>query len=224
MVVLDANFEEMSRKAWHQEEHERQYAGVEDLRLYRDEQGVGFVGTIFNAKDCLGVGRGRYDDSLDRLVCKEVTIVNQGSVEKNWVVVPFRGETCMIYKWQPLTVCRVSDENVLEPLHRKQMPGVFNQCRGSTNACVAGDDIWFIVHIVSYEAPRRYYHMFVVMDKDLENLRYSPLRSFAGESIEYCIGMVVEDERVVVSYSTWDRTTTIGVMDRSEVEKLLRTA
>lgn len=221
MVTLNGDFEETDRKVWEQEEHERQYAGIEDVRLHWDGDEITFTGTVQRTNKDMGMGIGKYDSKQSKLTCEDIVMEGQGACEKNWVRTPYKGEAGMIYKWQPLQVGKLGSDNTLEILHRQDMPGVFSWARGSTNACVVGDDLWFIVHIMSYEAPRRYYHMFAVMDKDFGNVRYSPMRTFAGKEIEYCLSLIVEDERIIVTYSTWDRTTHIGIMERSAIENML---
>jgi len=78
------------------------------------------------------------------------------------------------------------------------------------------------VHVVSYESPRNYYHMIVVFDEEMKLLRYSAPFKFEGEPIEYCLSIVVEDERVLINYSTWDRTTKIGFYDKKYIEQMLK--
>ena len=81
--------------------------------------------------------------------------------------------------------------------------------------------MWFVVHLVSYESPRHYYHMLVVFDEQLALKRYSAPFKFSKENIEYCLGLVVEKERVIMTYSTWDRTTKIGVYSKEYIDKLV---
>ena len=83
-------------------------------------------------------------------------------------------------------------------------------------------EIWFVVHIVSYESPRHYYHMFVVFDEDMNFLRYSAPFKFEGQPIEYCLSVVVEHERVLVNYSEWDRSTKIGVYDKKYIDSIIK--
>jgi hypothetical protein len=64
--------------------------------------------------------------------------------------------------------------------------------------------------------------MIVVFDDNMQLLRYSAPFKFEGEPIEYCLSIVVEDERVLLNYSTWDRTTKIGVYDKEYIEGLLK--
>ena len=53
-------------------------------------------------------------------------------------------------------------------------------------------------------------------------LRYSAPFKFEGESIEYCLSIIVEDERVLINYSGWDRTTRIGIYDKDYIESLVK--
>jgi hypothetical protein len=64
--------------------------------------------------------------------------------------------------------------------------------------------------------------MIVVFDEEMKLLRYSAPFKFEGEPIEYCLSIVVEDERVLINYSTWDRTTRIGFYDKEYIEQMLK--
>jgi hypothetical protein len=82
-------------------------------------------------------------------------------------------------------------------------------------------EIWFVVHLVSYESPRHYYHIIVVFDDNLKLLRYSAPIKFSESNIEYCLGIVVEHTRVIITYSTMDRTSNIGIYDKTYIDNLL---
>ena len=84
------------------------------------------------------------------------------------------------------------------------------------------NEIWFVTHLVSYENPRHYYHIIVVFDDAMNLLRYSAPFKFEGQPIEYCLSIVVEDERVLMNYSCWDRTTKIGIYDKKYIDSLLK--
>jgi hypothetical protein len=78
---------------------------------------------------------------------------------------------------------------------------------------------------VEYCQPREYYHFFAVFTKEIENgkntiklSRWSNPFKFEGEKIEYSLGLIVEEKRIIVSYSKWDREPTIGVFDKFKVE------
>ena len=158
---------------------------------------------------------------------------NNSSCEKNWVYVEYNNSLHVVYKWSPLEICQINNkQKTINLVESKNMPKIFSYARGSTCGFkynvtdVSGQnvrtEIWFIVHIVSYEQPRHYYHMLVIFDKNLNLLRYSAPFKFQGEPIEYCLSVIVEDDRVLINYSTWDRTTKIGVYDKSYIDSITK--
>jgi hypothetical protein len=103
------------------------------------------------------------------------------------------------------------------------LPKIFENVRGSTCGFLYDKkEIWFVTHIVSYETPRHYYHMIVVFDENMNLLRHSAPVKFTSECIEYCLSIVVENERVLINYSTMDRTTKIGIYDKKYIDSLLK--
>jgi len=164
--------------------------------------------------------------------------------EKNWVFYnDAQGDVKLIYQWYPLTICRIKNNNniydmsintnsnncnssnysvmkpMLEVIEKKDMPLYFQNVRGSSNGCELNGEIWFLCHIVEYSQPREYYHIFAVFDKKTMNIkRWSHLFKFEGEKIEYALGLVVEEKRIIISYSKWDSEPTIGIYDKEKVE------
>jgi tetratricopeptide (TPR) repeat protein len=137
--------------------------------------------------------------------------------------------THIIYKWCPLQICEIDKEkNSINLVEEKQMPKIFNRARGSTcgvkysNKQTNQGEIWFILHIVSYEQPRHYYDMFAIFDESLNLLRYSAPFKYEDVPIQYCIGLVVKDDSVMINYSTWDRTTRIGVYNKKNIDSIVK--
>ena len=58
--------------------------------------------------------------------------------------------------------------------------------------------------------------------KKIEPKRILKINLFEGDPIEYCLSIVVEDERVIINYSTWDRTTRIGVYDKKYIDSIVK--
>jgi glycosyltransferase involved in cell wall biosynthesis len=148
--------------------------------------------------------------------------------EKNWVFVPSglgatedeKSSVLMIYNWSPgVRLCRLDMDS--DTLHIVRdigpLPGIFSHFRGSTNGLHLKHrkQVWFLVHLVSTEDPRHYFHAFVVFDDCLTKLvGYTNLFKLSDQFIEYAIGMAYEpsfvpgiDGQFVICYSTWDRTT-----------------
>jgi hypothetical protein len=95
---------------------------------------------------------------------------------------------------------------------------LFENIRGSTCGFTFNDEIWFICHLVSYENPRCYYHVFVTFDLDMNLKKYSAPFCFEGQPIEYCVGLIVENDRVIISYSIWDNKTKIAIYDKKYID------
>jgi hypothetical protein len=198
------------------------------------------MGTGYHTNNFLGIVEGHYDINNSELNGSEITQSQHNSqCEKNWVFVDYKNSTHIIYKWYPLQICKLNEETKkLDFLEDKVMPKYFAHARGSTSGfkytkeCVNNNgnisivyeesEIWFVQHIVSYESPRHYYHIISVFDENMNLLRYSAPFKFEGEPIEYCLSIVVEDNRVLINYSNWDRTTRIGIYEKDYIDSLLK--
>ena len=239
-VRFDNNFSVKEDKWLTLQFDNRQYIGVEDVRIWKNKENeFVYLGTGLHQDNKLGICTGKYTTSL--LEINEVKPnFNNASCEKNWVFVDYNGEDHIIYKWNPLQLCKINAENyILSLVEERKMPKIFSHVRGSScgfnyykkidennNGNITIDilerEIWFIGHIVSYEQPRHYYHIISVFDENMNLLRYSAPFKFEGEPIEYSLSIVIEDERVLINYSTWDRTTRIGVYDKKYIDSIVK--
>jgi len=246
-VELDKDFKIINIKCFDIDFDGRQYIGTEDVKIFNDvcSDNVLFIGTGLHKNNFLGIVSGNYDiynNDSKKLIPNEITQnFNQSQCEKNWVYVDYNNSTHIIYKWNPLQICKLNEENKnLEIVKNIEMPKIFSHARGSScgfkyskkmtnnngNIVITYEEseIWFVVHMVSYENPRHYYHIISVFDENMQLLRYSTPFKFEGEPIEYCLSIVVEDDRVLLNFSSWDRTTKLGVYDKEYIEGLLKYA
>ena len=119
-------------------------------------------------------------------------------------------------------IINLTSELYLQIQDTKTMPEYFKDVRGSTNGVEYNNEIWFICHIVDYGTPRIYYHLFTVFDKNtMELIKWSKLFKFDDDKIEYTLGLIVDDSRIIISYSKWDNKPTIGIYDKIIIEKEL---
>ena len=224
---------------------DRRYIGTEDIKIFYDKNAsqIMFIGTEFQKNDTIGISIGHYDTNANILIPKEIKCPSHNSsCEKNWIYIDFKESAHILYKWSPLEICKLNeDTNNIELVETKQMPQLFSHARGSTCGFSYSfkkysvtpnaeeklsfehiTEIWFIVHLVSYENPRHYYHVIAVFDSSMNLLRYSAPFVFEGDSIEYSLSLVVEYDRVLINYSNWDRTTRIGIYDKAYIESILK--
>ena len=220
----------------------RRYIGIEDVRIFYDKykNNLLYIGTGYHQSDNIGIVYGDYNLNTKNLVVKELKQnFNNSNCEKNWVFLDYNNFTHIIYDWYPLKICKINEDNKISIEETRSMPNIFSRVRGSScgfnyvktiedmssenvNLYMEETEIWFINHIVSYENPRHYYHIISVFDDKMNLLRYSTPFKFEGESIEYSLSIVVEDERVLINYSTWDRTTRIGIYDKKYIDSIVK--
>lgn len=223
----------------------KHYIGVEDIKIHYDKYNkkLIYIGNAQHDNGAIGVVYGEYDYKNGHVEVKELKCpFNNHYVEKNWVFVDYRNENHIIYNWYPLQICKIDGDNITI-VEKKPMPKIFSKVRGNSCGFVYSKKLnpikmdimkkenilmdikeieyWFVTHIVSYESPRYYYHIISVFDSNLNLLRYSAPFKFDGEPTEYCLSIVVEDERVLITYSTWDRTSRIAVYDKQYIDSIL---
>ena len=224
---------------------DRCYIGVEDVRIFYNSYSskTQFIGTGYHKNNTIGIVCGDYDTSENKLSSiVEIKPFCQSNCEKNWVFIDYNKSINVVYKWHPLQICKINKEKeLLELIETKEMPKIFSHTRGSTcgftytkKISLAGNnndniditfdetEIWFVLHMVSYESPRHYYHMFAIFDESMNLLRYSAPFKFHTEPIEYCLGLVVEDDRVLITYSVWDRETKLGIYDKKYIDSIIK--
>ena len=190
-----------------------------------EKREINYIGTGYHQNNKIGIVYGKYDlDSEEIIDVNEInSAFTTSNCEKNWVFTEYNNETHIIYKWHPLQLCKLDKkENLIRLVKEIEMPPFFSLSRGSTCGSKYKEEIWFVLHIVSYEQPRHYYHCVAVFDNNMKLKRYSAPFKFKGEPIEYCIGLIVEEERVIITYSCWDRTTQLAVYDKTYINDLLK--
>jgi hypothetical protein len=226
--MIDINYED------------RRYIGVEDVRIFNHmveaeagaeaehdskKSSLLFIGTGYHKDNKIGIVVGKYAPMEEDNILKPIEIkptFNVSDCEKNWIYANLSGDLHVVYKWNPLTLCKIDETaGTLNMVKTLEMPKIFNYVRGSTNGFNYNNEIWFVGHLVSYEQPRHYYHIFSIFDENMKLLRYSAPFKFDKECIEYCLGLIVEDDRVICTYSSWDRTTNIAVYDKTYIDELV---
>jgi glycosyltransferase involved in cell wall biosynthesis len=199
---------------------ELQYQGVEDVRIFEDQYGrIQFAGTVQDpSTKKLRMGHGIYNRTQNTLFPDIYQSPENRDCEKNWSY--FRGadgSTKIVYEWNHLKVLDGDGKLISTDT---TTPGFFQHLRGSSNGAPAGNgEIWFLTHFVEYSAPRNYYHLIVVLDAATQKVkRWSAPFKFNGDPIEYGLGLVVEPDRILMSYSCWDRSATVISVPRATFE------
>ena len=206
------------------------YIGYEDIRMCLVNNKYIYQGMIKDdIKNVFRIGIGEYNVEKAKLDMVVYDSPYERRCEKNWALFEKENELHAIYEYNPLTVIKFNkdEKNVYIVSKDSNIPAIFKQLRGSTcGVHVKGttsdkDELWFVAHIVSVvpNTVRRYYHVIVVLDYNtLKYKKTSHLFKFDNkQSIEYCLGLVVESDRILMSYSIFDNSSYVGNYDRKEL-------
>jgi tetratricopeptide (TPR) repeat protein len=219
-IVLGSQLEPV-HEVWLDRVHrtDHKYVGIEDVRIFAWRGSTRFLGTTVDDAGNLRVGGGEYMPATNIIVptvypspAKDVPC------EKNWLLFEHAGQPKILYSWKPLIVGSTETGTFVPERAMEDVPAHFRHLRGSSNGACVDDEIWFLTHMVNHSAPRHYYHCFVILDAvSLAVRRWSTLFTFEGEKIEYAAGLVVEPDRVMITYSTWDSESILAVYDRRKL-------
>jgi len=197
--------------------------GIEDMRIFHFNGKIKILGSQINNLSNLGVVWGDYNytnNEIENLNHLENTF-NFQSVEKNWsYFIDNNNELKIIYKWFPLQICRIADSNKLILEKEISVPPYFKEMRGSTCGFKYHDELWFITHFHNLNFDGRYYHNFIVFDSNMNLKRFSKHFRFEGFVVEFCIGFVISDDKFIISYSTNDTTSKLGIYDKTTIDNL----
>jgi hypothetical protein len=201
--------------------------GIEDVRLFycEKEDKILTIGTSTHNIHDVSISQGTFDyptKSYSQPINIHQTFKESGC-EKNWVYFSHRNKTRILYSWSPFKVCNVNEKNELDVVFEQQLPPLFNHVRNSTCGVQCGDEIWFVGHIVSHEGDdghhRHYYDIIIVLNATtLKLVKSTPLFKYSESRIQYTLGLIVEEDKVILSYSTMDDTTLVSVYDKKYIE------
>ena len=218
LIVLDKQFNLVGKETIYTDiGHGRRIAGrdytlhgVEDIRIVERSGRLMFTGTTCNSDNKIGMSMGEYKNDPSILEFEMLS-----SCEKNWVLIPGRDTLQIIYNWYPLCIKEVDTETgKTKDVDTKHMPSLFKHVRGSTNGIIYGNHIYFFSHIVLHGNPRKYIGIVSKFDLDMNFVGNSYPFKLSKSSIEYCLGMIIEDERIIFSYSENDGSSKVAVIDR----------
>lgn len=200
------------------------YQGVEDVKVFQDNGQLLFLGTVEHPQTgAITVGHGMYDMNLNLLKAEAFMSPLGRGCEKNWCYFhDASGGRRIVYDWSPLTIGIDSGNRMMIQTKEANVPQFFSDVRGSSNGVCVGDELWFLCHIANYTTPRTYYHLIVILDVNtLAYKKHSILFKFNSDCIEYALGLVVEPERILISYSRMDRTSAVLAMPRALADSVL---
>jgi hypothetical protein len=210
-VKLDKSFIKSSEH-FHEysfKEDSLKHKGLEDIKIFNDSGTLYYIGNIFRLKKSC-ITSGIFNGTFELNVIK-TTFTDNKSWEKNWCFVKYQNKVCLVYNWFPIRICSINYllKSISVVKEIRNVPSLFENVRGSTNGYTFQNEIWFITHL---NKNGEYHHLFVVFDLDMNLKRYSEYFKFENYTIEFCLGLIVEPTRFIISYSTNDSSSKLIIL------------
>ena len=214
----------------------QEYQGLEDIRLWSDlssqDKNIYYscVRPLGNPQPIV-IQIGKIDllsDSVThyRNLSVNKNQLNYNTCEKNWVIINCQDDNFfIIYKWFPLTIGTVSqNNNILNIINiqNSNIPEFFKHIRGSSNSIIFKDELWFLCHSVIFsENMRYYYHIIIVIDKYNYNIKkYTPFFTFNNSRIEYSLAFTFIDNFILFGYSSMDANTNWSIIPKNTISSM----
>jgi glycosyltransferase involved in cell wall biosynthesis len=181
--------------------------GLEDLRLYKNNDTLMFTATSFKefAEDKVLIVHGEYDSTNKTYNNFEsIDSPTNSNCEKNWVNVP--GTDHFIYSFNPFRIGKIRGNKFyfFKQINTKPF---FSLLRGSAPPIDVNGKWWILTHFVEYSQPRKYYHCFIEVEKETYRiLKVSLPFVFQGVGIEYCISVRLLENEILEYYTSFTDT------------------
>ena len=204
-----------------------EFIGLEDARLFRWEGKLYQCGV---RRDTMPNGQGRMelselDDNFKEISRRRIPTPppNDSYCEKNWV--PVLDKPYTFVKWaNPTEIVNVRNETIsttknnYKPLKR--------DLRGSSHIVPYKNKYIGIFHetvLIEDEIGRkdaRYFHKFIVWDREWNFEYISNSFTFMGANIEFCCGAAIYNDNLLVSFGHQDNAAYILKIPFKEVDRL----
>ena len=143
------------------------------------------------------------------------------SSNKNYSMFIHQNKIKFICRWFPLQIVN----NKSEIIYTDNTPLCFKYIKSSTSGFLYENEIWFVGHLVvdNIDLPKNCYHCIIILDqKTLKIKKCSIPFRFSNSlenTVEYCLGIVVEKNRIIFSYSIMEFKSFIGIYDKKKIKE-----
>jgi hypothetical protein len=240
--TLDLSFNVIGSEIFLQEDFEAQKnfigMGLEDIRIIKQpsDSKYYYIATYYdNYRQITSTSSGNYNvDMMDQYALDRNIILpnfydlNHVVAEKNWSPFSLQGDIHVVYKWHPLQIGKINYEtNELSiQIIRHEIPSVFKNARGTSCGFTVDNEIWFVLHTTHTSKIRAnsydYAHFFAVFDLNMNYVKHSEFFKFEGAKIEFCLGIIVKDSKLILSYSVLDTKSMVACYDIDYIKNGIR--
>ena len=222
---VDKHFNKINDELFLKQKDNNLTIGFEDIRLFNYEDEYYYISTYYDNKtkkvaissDTIDISNNSYNLNKNIILPTMYDLKTNKIIEKNWVFVKYNNKLCIIYKWFPLYIGQIDYiTNKMDIIDIKyNIPEYFKNARGSTCGYIKNNEIWFVVHKAqnSSKGHYNYQHFFAIFDLEMNIIRYSELFKLGNSKVEYCLGLIVKDTTIILSYSLLDTQCMVSEYD-----------
>jgi hypothetical protein len=206
--------------------------GLEDLRIFQHKERYYYLASYFDPERRLtSVSSYVYSMGPTYQLKRNVILPSMYDLknkryEKNWSFVSYHNDLCVVYKWYPLQIGKINyDTNQLNITEiNYDVPECFRDARGTTCGYEYNHEIWFVLHKAQCSPDKKYHyqHFIAIFDTNMKLIRYSELFKLGGCKVEFCIGLIVKEESMMLSYSLLDCTPCVSTYNKSDLFTSIR--
>lgn len=141
--------------------------------------------------------------------------------EKNWAPFVRDGALHFLYSAHPAVVLRERG-GALEEVARTPTDRRFTHLRGGSQGLPVDDGFLFVVHEAwDHRGTRRYAHRFMTLGPDLRPSGVSAPWAFVHDGIEFCAGLAMQGDDLVLSYGLDDRSAELMTVPLASVIEMI---
>lgn len=186
-------------------EYDTSIKGLEDVRLYVDQNKLKYVATnkSYHPGNKIRIMTGDYNDTM--AMFETGTVLEPPTdtgCEKNWIPT---GNNEFIYKWSPYELGKVENNQlkIVKTIKNTKLP---KNIRGSTVPTKMDDGTYMcVVHYCEHgHQGLEYYHMLLKLNAEFEPVAWSDVFYFNKIGIQYCIGFTVKNNNMYFWFSEHD--------------------
>ena len=205
--------------------HNSHQRGLEDVRIFTFQNELYYTATStqYSINGKYNIVVGKYDiNALQYTQNKIILSPYNSECEKNWIPINHNDKKMLfIYKWYPLEIGELVN-NMLNINIKHNTPAFFKHYRGSTGLCEYNNMLWCITHTAKYYTPRKYFHQFVVLEKDTyKPIKYSIPFYFNYYQIEYTLGFIIKNNKANIIFSQNDSQPCLLQVDMDKLSDMM---
>ncbi len=201
--------------------------GLEDIRLYRHgNNSLYFSATVREISEggYCQIVRGRLIESDDTYFVSDFKVLSEeGAYEKNWMPKPEAGKNDFIYRLDTIVHTDLDRADPGRVATVNPIELYVNDISGSSQLVPYHDGWIAVVHEATLgpDSKRTYWHRFALFDHDGALYKLSRPFVFQDRQIEFCTGMVVNGDNLLITFGVRDAEAWIAEVPIEEVSNMI---